>query len=68
MNVPADQALERKADLVPSDGRVRVLYGRGTDEARDLAAKLREGGVPVAFLAGGFLHWEAEGLEVERGG
>jgi thioredoxin 1/putative thioredoxin len=68
LNVPAEQVLERKAELAPTDGRVRVLYGRGSDEAKELAAKVREGGVPVAFLAGGFLHWEAEGLEVERGG
>jgi len=67
INVPASEALERKADLQPSDGRVRVLYGRGGDEGKELAAKLREAGVPVAFLAGGFLHWEAEGLEVQRG-
>lgn len=67
INLPADQAIERQAELAPSDGRVRVLYGRGNDEARDLAAKLREAGIPVAFLAGGFLHWEAEGLEVQRG-
>lgn len=67
INLPAAEALERKAELQPSDGRVRVLYGRGADEARELAGKLREAGVPVAFLAGGFLHWEAEGLEVQRG-
>ena len=24
-------------------------------------------GVQVGYLAGGFLHWEADGLEVERG-
>jgi thioredoxin len=67
INLPAAELLERKAELQPTDGRVRVLYGRGSDEARDLAAKLREGGVPVAFLVGGFLHWEAEGLPVQRG-
>ena len=67
INLPAAEALERKAELQPTDGRVRVLYGRGSDEARELAAKLREGGVPVAFLVGGFLHWEAEGLPVQRG-
>jgi thioredoxin len=67
INLPAAEALERKAELQPSDGRVRVLYGRGSDEAKDLAAQLRQAGVPVAYLAGGFLHWEAEGLEVQRG-
>jgi thioredoxin 1/putative thioredoxin len=67
INVPAAEVVERKAELAPTDGRVRVLYGRGSDEAKELAAKLREGGVPAAFLVGGFLHWEAEGLEVQRG-
>jgi thioredoxin len=67
VNLPAADVLTRKEELVPSDGRVRVLYGRGTDEAKELTTKLREAGVPVAFLVGGFLHWEAEGLEVQRG-
>lgn len=67
INLPAAEALERKAELQPSDGRVRVLYGRGSEEAKELAAQLRQAGVPVAYLAGGFLHWEAEGLEVQRG-
>lgn len=67
INLPAAEVLERKAELVPADGLVRVLYGRGTDEAKELTTKLREAGVPVAFLVGGFLHWEAEGLEVQRG-
>jgi thioredoxin len=67
INLPAAEVLERKEELVPSDGRVRVLYGRGTDEAKELTTKLRQAGVPVAFLVGGFLHWEAEGLEVQRG-
>jgi len=67
INLPAAEVIARKDELVPSDGRVRVLYGRGADEAKELTTKLREVGVPVAFLAGGFLHWEAEGLEVQRG-
>ena len=60
LNVPA-------AELAPRDGRVRVLYGRGGDEGKELAAQLRSAGVQVAFLAGGFLHWEAARLPVERG-
>jgi thioredoxin 1 len=63
VDVPA-----RMAELVPNDGRLRVLYGRSTDEAKELAEKVRATGIDVAFLVGGFLHWEAEGLEVERGG
>ena len=67
IHVPADKVLDRASELRPSDGRVRVLYARSTDEARDLAEKLLAKGVQVGFLAGGFLHWEADGLDVERG-
>jgi len=67
VNVPAAELPTRVAELQPADGRIRVLYGRAGDEAKELAEKLREDGVQVAYLAGGFLHWEAEGLEVERG-
>jgi thioredoxin len=57
----------RSAELVDAAGRLPVLYGRTTDEAKAVAERLRKTGVEVAFLQGGFLHWEAEGLEVERG-
>lgn len=67
VNIPADELATRAAELRPADGRLRVLYGRGGEEAKELATKLRESGLQVAFLAGGFLHWEAAGLEVERG-
>jgi thioredoxin len=67
VHVPASELPTRAAELQPSDGRIRVLYGRAGDEGKELAEKLREDGVQVAYLAGGFLHWEAEGLEVERG-
>ena len=43
-----------------------VLYCRSGDKTKDIAAKLAEQGVPVAFLEGGFLAWESEGLPVER--
>jgi thioredoxin len=67
INVPLEAAPERVAELVPSDGRLRVLYSRTEDEAKRLAEELGKQGVEVGYLAGGFLHWEADGLEVERG-
>jgi thioredoxin len=67
LSLPAAELATRLPELRPVDGRVRVLYGRSTDDAKDLAAKAREAGVQVGFLNGGFLHWEAEGLGVERG-
>jgi len=66
IHVPANELASRAQELQPFDGRIRVLYGR-SDEAKDWSEKLRTDGVQVGFLAGGFLHWEAAGLEVERG-
>lgn len=63
----AKDDLESKArELAPRDGRLRVLYGRSTEDAKEAAEKLREAGVDVGFLEGGFLHWEADGLAIER--
>ncbi len=44
-----------------------VLYCRSGDKTKELAARLGEQGLPVAFLEGGLLAWEAEGLPIERG-
>ena len=66
VNVPSEDLVARAAELSPKDGRARVLYGRTTDQAKDAADTLRQSGVEVAFLSGGFLHWEADGHEVER--
>ena len=66
IHVPASELASRTQELQPFDGRIRVLYGR-SDEAKEWSEKLQADGVQVGFLAGGFLHWEADGLEVERG-
>jgi thioredoxin 1/putative thioredoxin len=66
IHIPADQLPGRTKELQPFDGRIRVLYGR-SDEAKGWSERLQADGVQVGFLAGGFLHWEADGLEVERG-
>jgi thioredoxin 1 len=44
-----------------------VLYCRAGDKTKDLAARLAEQGLPVAFLEGGLLAWEAERLPIQRG-
>jgi len=67
INVPLEAVVDRVAELAPTDGRLRVLYSRTEDEAKRLAEELGKQGVEVGYLAGGFLHWEADGLEVERG-
>ncbi len=43
-----------------------VLYCRAGDKTKEMSAKLAEQGVPVAFLEGGLLAWEAEGLPVQK--
>lgn len=66
IHIPANELAGRAEELQPFDGRIRVLYGR-SDEAKEWGEKLQADGVQVGFLSGGFLHWEADGLEVERG-
>ncbi len=68
IHVASDELEAKKSELAARDGRVRVLYGRSGDDSMVAAEKLRAAGVPVGFLAGGFLHWEADGHEVERPG
>lgn len=67
INIPVSALEDRKTELAPSDGRLRVLYARTTDDAETAAKSLAETGLQIAFLTGGFLHWEADGFEVERG-
>lgn len=66
IHIAANELAGRVEELQPFDGRVRVLYGR-SEEAKEWGEKLQADGVQVGFLSGGFLHWEADGLEVERG-
>ncbi len=65
VNLPLDQLESRLAELhmLPSPP---VLYCRAGDKTKDLAARLAEQGMPVAFLEGGVLGWEASGFELER--
>lgn len=66
IHIPANELAGRTDELQPFDGRIRVLYGR-SEEAKEWSEKLQADGVQVGFLSGGFLHWEADGLDVERG-
>lgn len=66
VSLPADEFEARKTELAPTDGRLRVLYARSTEPAKELAEGLSAAGIQVGYLEGGFLHWESDGLEVER--
>jgi thioredoxin len=43
-----------------------VLYCRSGDKTKDLAGRLNDQGLPVAFLEGGLLGWESASLPIER--
>jgi thioredoxin 1/putative thioredoxin len=64
-NLPASEIESRLAELhmLPAQP---VLYCRSGEQTKDLASRLAEAGVPVAFLEGGVLNWEAAGFELER--
>jgi thioredoxin len=65
VNLPLEEIESRLAELHMLQGQP-VLYCRSGDKAKDLAARLDAQGLPVAFLEGGILAWEAEGLPIER--
>jgi thioredoxin 1/putative thioredoxin len=64
-SMPFEEIEGRLAELHMLPGQP-VVYCRAGDKTRDLAERLAEQGVPVAFLEGGILAWEAEGLPIER--
>jgi thioredoxin 1/putative thioredoxin len=65
VHIPMEEIEGRLAELHMLPG-APILYCRSGDKTKELADKLAEQGVPVGFLEGGFLAWEAEGLPVER--
>ncbi|MCB9667796.1 MAG: thioredoxin [Myxococcales bacterium] len=67
IHLEADAVAEQVNTMTASDGPTRVLYSRSTDQAKELSERLYSQGTRVSYLAGGFLGWEAEGLEIERG-
>jgi thioredoxin 1/putative thioredoxin len=65
VNIPSSEIETRLAELhmLPTPP---VIYCRSGDVTKELAAKLAEQGVPVAFLEGGVLAWEASGFRLQR--
>lgn len=65
VNLPFEEIEGRLAELHMLQGQP-VLYCRSGDKTKDLAERLAEQGLPVAFLEGGILAWESEGLPIQR--
>ncbi|MBX3189209.1 MAG: thioredoxin fold domain-containing protein [Labilithrix sp.] len=64
-SLPLDEIETRLAELFMLPGQP-VLYDRAGEKTKEAVEKMAEAGTPLAFLEGGFLAWEAEGLPVER--
>jgi thioredoxin 1/putative thioredoxin len=64
-HMPIEEIESRLAELHMLAGQP-VLYCRAGDKTKEFVVKLAEQGMPVAFLEGGLLGWEAEGLPIER--
>lgn len=64
-NIPFAEVEQRLAELHMLAASP-VLYCRTGEATKELAAKLAQQGVPVPFLEGGILAWEAAGLPIER--
>jgi thioredoxin len=65
-NMPIEEIEGRLAELHMLPARP-VLYCRSGEKTKELTERLNEQGLPVAFLEGGILSWESEGLPIERG-
>lgn len=65
VNMPLEDLKNRLAELHMLPG-APVVYCRAGDKAKTLSEELAQDGVGVAFLEGGVLGWEAEGLPMER--
>ncbi len=65
VSMPLEEIRSRLAELHMLPG-APVLYCRSGDKSKALAEELAKDGIGVAFLEGGVLGWEAEGLPVER--
>jgi len=65
VNLPLEELESRLAELAMLQGQP-VLYCRSGDKTKEMSERLADQGLPAAFLEGGLLAWEAEGLPVER--
>jgi thioredoxin len=64
-NIPFEEIEGRIAELFMLPGQP-VLYDRGGEKTKELVERMAAQDTPLAFLEGGILAWEAEGLPIER--
>jgi thioredoxin 1/putative thioredoxin len=65
-SLPFEEIESRLAELFMLPGQP-VLYDRAGEKTKGLVETLGETGTQLAFLEGGILAWEAEGLPIQRG-
>lgn len=65
-SLPVEEIESRLAELFMLPGQP-VLYDRAGEKTKPLVDAMGETGTQLAFLEGGILAWEAEGLPIERG-
>jgi thioredoxin-like negative regulator of GroEL len=65
-SLPLEEIETRLAELFMLPGQP-VLYDRAGEKTKALVETMGETGTQLAFLEGGILAWEAEGLPIERG-
>ncbi len=64
-SLPLEEIESRLAELLMLPGQP-VLYDRSGTTTKEVVERMAETGTPLAFLEGGILAWEAEGLPIER--
>lgn len=66
INVPIAELPTRLTEVLQARRPVVVYDRSGGDDAKSALKLFEEQGLPAVLLKGGFLGWEAEGLEVAR--
>lgn len=65
VNIPLE-TISDNTDTLVKLGVPGILYCRTGKGSQEMAAKMAQAGLPVAFLEGGVLAWEAEGNRLQR--
>jgi thioredoxin 1 len=65
VSIPIEELPTRLAELHMLPG-APVIYCRSGDKTKEMAEKLANEGMPIAFLEGGLLGWESAGFPLER--